>query len=60
MSWKHKEFKCGKTTLDIEIDFENELEIYVENSYDENARIWLTKEQALELAEFITEGYKDE
>lgn len=60
MIWKHKEFQCEKTKVYVEIDGnDKELEIYIESSYDENSTAWLTKEQALELAEFIIEGYKD-
>lgn len=60
MNWKHKEFKYEENVLEVEIDIENELEVYIENSFNEHMRTWLTKEQALELAEFIIEGYKDD
>ena len=60
MTWKHKEFKYEENVLEVEIDIENELEVYVENSFNEHMRTWLTREQALELAEFIIEGYKND
>ena len=59
LSWKTTTFKKDGKQLDVDIDTDRELEIYIENSYNENISFWMTKEQALELAEFIIEGYKD-
>ena len=60
MSWKTTTFKKDGKQLDVDIDTDRELEIYIENSYNENISFWMNKEQALELAEFIIEGYEDE
>ena len=60
MSYKYKIFEHHDRELYIGIDVDNELEISMDNEDYVSLSTWLTKEQALELAEFIIEGYKDE